>query len=235
MDSHAASERAPETDPTTVLGLIHDTVKQVDCIGYLAKRLVEEGMSRGDSIASDASSIRQLTREITSRLRGFLDAAVADRPCADQHATVDQILDHATQLIAIAHPAAVVETTASTSARRTSLPRAVADLLVPLLDNAITHGASPHPTRLIAALAGDRLSLTVADSGPGMPPHTLATCQQLGFSTGPRGRHHGIGLAAVASLTAHMGGTLRIESEPGRGTAVTLELGVVSLQRGARS
>lgn len=116
-------------------------------------------------MVSDATPIRALTRETTARLRGFLDTALVSSPCGDHDGIVERILDHATQRITIAHPAMRIESTASTVARCTPLPRAVAYLLVPLLDDAITHGASPHPTRLIAVLAGDRLSLTVADSG----------------------------------------------------------------------
>ncbi len=224
MEIHVETDKHAELDTLAVLGMIHDTVKQVDCIGYLAKRLGERVESGGSSSNSDANAIRHLSQEITSRLRRFLDTNVAAIDSTDPYAPVRELLDHARHLIAIAHPTAVIESTTSASAASTPLPRATADLLVPLLDNAITHGASPHPTRLVTALARDRLTITVADSGPGMPPETLAACQQLGFTTGPRGHHHGIGLAAVASLTRHMGGTLRIESEAGRGTAVTLEL-----------
>ena len=189
MESQTGSTRPSEVETLAVLGLIHDTVKQVDCIGYLAMRLSEGAPSRTTSTRSDAQAIRHLTQEITQRLRRFLDSSITPEKGNDHYTSVREILAHACHLIAIAHPTAIIESTTSDSAASTPLPRATADLLIPLLDNAITHGASPRPTRLVTALAADRLSITVADSGPGMPPGTLAACQQLGFTTGVRNHH----------------------------------------------
>lgn len=62
--------------------------------------------------------------------------------------------------------------------------------------------------------------LVVQDNGPGMSPEVLARCTELFFSTKAMGS--GIGLALCHRVLAEAGGSLRIESEPGRGTRVAV-------------
>ncbi len=64
---------------------------------------------------------------------------------------------------------------------------------------------------------GDRVKVTVRDSGTGMTEEVRRNCLQPFFTTkGDRGT--GIGLAMVNSAVAKFGGTLDIESAPGEGT-----------------
>lgn len=69
---------------------------------------------------------------------------------------------------------------------------------------------------------GDALRLEVTDQGVGMTPEVLARCRELFFTTKRSGS--GIGLALTAQLVEDAGGRLDIESEPGRGTRVTITL-----------
>ncbi len=64
--------------------------------------------------------------------------------------------------------------------------------------------------------------LAVADDGPGIPPELLGKVQEPFFSTKSGGT--GLGLAICRALAWQNGGGLEIESLPGRGTRVTLEL-----------
>jgi signal transduction histidine kinase len=52
----------------------------------------------------------------------------------------------------------------------------------------------------------DRVEITVLDTGPGIPPKTLATIFEPGFSTSPR--HKGLGLHIVRSIVESQGGTV---------------------------
>jgi PAS domain S-box-containing protein len=69
---------------------------------------------------------------------------------------------------------------------------------------------------------GPCISLRVHDTGPGMDPETRARMFDPFFSTKFFGR--GLGLSAVLGIARGHGGAVRVETEPGRGTAVELLL-----------
>ncbi|MBA3675955.1 MAG: PAS domain S-box protein [Sphingosinicella sp.] len=71
---------------------------------------------------------------------------------------------------------------------------------------------------------GDYICVSVADTGTGMTPEVLARATEPFFSTKPTGKGTGLGLAQVYGIARQSGGTLRIESEAGKGTIVHLLL-----------
>jgi PAS domain S-box-containing protein len=79
--------------------------------------------------------------------------------------------------------------------------------------------------RISAALTDDgRIRLIVTDDGVGMPPEVRARALEPFFTTKKRGLGTGLGLALVRGIVTSAGGTVGIESEPGGGTTVNLDL-----------
>ncbi|HEU0097605.1 MAG TPA: PAS domain-containing protein [Allosphingosinicella sp.] len=72
--------------------------------------------------------------------------------------------------------------------------------------------------------AGEFVRITVADTGQGMPPDVLARAIEPFYSTKPLGKGTGLGLAQVYGIAQQAGGTLRIDSEVGKGTSVDILL-----------
>jgi PAS domain S-box-containing protein len=70
--------------------------------------------------------------------------------------------------------------------------------------------------------AGEFVSVSVGDTGEGMAPDVLARATEPFFSTKPLGKGTGLGLAQVYGIARQSGGTVRIQSQPGRGTLVDL-------------
>jgi signal transduction histidine kinase len=66
--------------------------------------------------------------------------------------------------------------------------------------------------------------LALADTGQGMPPEVLARAFEPFFTTKEVGKGSGLGLAQVYGFAQQAGGSVRLESEPGRGTIVRLLL-----------
>jgi PAS domain S-box-containing protein len=66
------------------------------------------------------------------------------------------------------------------------------------------------------------VSVSVRDTGCGMPPEALATLFQPLFTTKARGI--GLGLVVVKNLTEANGGTIKVESVIGQGTTFTVAL-----------
>lgn len=78
--------------------------------------------------------------------------------------------------------------------------------------------------RKVGLTGGPFVCLTVIDTGEGMSEATLARAQEPFFTTKGIGKGTGLGLSMVQGFTVQSGGAMRIQSEPGRGTKVTLWL-----------
>jgi signal transduction histidine kinase len=66
------------------------------------------------------------------------------------------------------------------------------------------------------------VTLTVQDDGCGIPPESLNQVFDPFFTTKKRGQGTGLGLTVVAHVVRNHGGRVELESEPGRGTRVTV-------------
>ncbi|MEQ1565135.1 MAG: ATP-binding protein [Myxococcota bacterium] len=102
----------------------------------------------------------------------------------------------------------------------------IEQLLTNLLANA--RDASPDGGEVVISTAvvpherGSRLRLVVTDTGCGMTPSTLDRVFEPFFTTKPRGT--GLGLATVFKIVSGLGGTVAVNSSPGRGTTFEIEL-----------
>jgi signal transduction histidine kinase len=72
--------------------------------------------------------------------------------------------------------------------------------------------------------AGDYVRIALRDSGAGIDAATLARVMDPFFTTKPAGKGSGLGLSMAQGVAAQSGGGLAIESQPGRGTTVTVWL-----------
>jgi two-component system cell cycle sensor histidine kinase/response regulator CckA len=79
--------------------------------------------------------------------------------------------------------------------------------------------------------AGDgrpEATIVVEDTGQGIEPARLARVFEPFYTTKPKGVGTGLGLAVVAQSVRSGGGTVSVESEPGRGTRFTIVLPAVA-------
>ena len=73
-------------------------------------------------------------------------------------------------------------------------------------------------------LRGDVVKLSVIDSGTGMAPEVVARVFEPFFTTKDIGKGSGLGLAQVYGFARQSGGTVRIETALGQGSAIALLL-----------
>ncbi|HYS17597.1 MAG TPA: response regulator [Candidatus Binatia bacterium] len=79
-----------------------------------------------------------------------------------------------------------------------------------------------------------RISLAVADSGPGIPAEIQTRIFEPFFTTKPPGEGTGLGLSLCRRMLEEHGGVITVESEVGQGATFRLELPVVSRPASAR-
>jgi len=102
--------------------------------------------------------------------------------------------------------------------------RAVARALRGLLRNARQASGSGAGIRVHAERTGDMLQLAIEDNGPGMAAAVQARVGEPFFTTREAGRGMGLGVFYARTVTDQLGGHLRIDSTPGRGTTVHVHL-----------
>lgn len=68
------------------------------------------------------------------------------------------------------------------------------------------------------------ITITVSDTGPGIPPSVLPRVLEPFFTTRPPGEGSGLGLSVAHRIVADHEGALTVTSVPGQGTAVLIRL-----------
>lgn len=204
--SHAALTEAMRRDAARaerdrLARTVHDGVLQT--LSYIHRRAGDLG---GEAASLGAMAGEQ--ERILRTLVGQHDLDVVDRAVAgdaDLRAALRHIEGEQVQLVA---PAAPI-----------MLPRRVSDEMVAAveaaLDNVRKHAGTSARTWVLLDADGKDVSVTIRDSGQGLPEGRLeeaATQGRLGVSSSIRGR------------LQDLGGTARISSGPSGGTTVELRL-----------
>lgn len=152
-------------------------------------------------------------------------------PVARQEFNVADVLNRAHAAIALAARAkalAVRLEIASPSLTMRSDPNRIEQILTNLLSNAVKYTDTGWIEFGCRRTNGD-VEFFVADTGPGMTPEELEIAFEP-FKPGRAGKgrsdSHGLGLAICHKLTTRLGGSLSVESEPGRGTRFVVRLPV---------
>ncbi len=97
-------------------------------------------------------------------------------------------------------------------------------LLLILLTNAVDAVGAGGEIWVAGRQRGQRLELAVRDNGCGIAAANLPRIFEPFFTTKPAGSGTGLGLAIAHNIAQEHGGDIRVASEPGAGTTVTVEL-----------
>jgi len=104
----------------------------------------------------------------------------------------------------------------------------IKQVIMNLLSNAVESMAGEAVKRLtiktFAKLEENAVGLVVADTGPGIPKETISKIFEPFFTTKKKGKGVGLGLSVVYGIINEHGGTLFVDSEPGKGTRFSITL-----------
>jgi two-component system sensor histidine kinase RegB len=111
-------------------------------------------------------------------------------------------------------------------------PRALAQAVRVLVANA--QDASPAGAEVLVRADADAagLRIEVRDRGAGMSADVLARVGEPFYTTKPPGQGMGLGLFLARSVIERLGGELRLDSAPGRGTTAIVRVPVTPATRG---
>ena len=93
-------------------------------------------------------------------------------------------------------------------------------LMISAANTLVAPGVKGEPEKL----SGECLAITVSDTGDGMPPDVTARAFEPFFTTKDFGKGSGLGLSMVYGFVRQSGGSIRIESASGKGTAIHILL-----------
>lgn len=106
--------------------------------------------------------------------------------------------------------------------------RALKQIAVNLMSNAVKFTPDGGEIKVRARIVGDGVLLRIVDSGIGIPPEALAKLgrpfEQVESHDTKSHQGSGLGLAIAKSLATMLGGSMRLRSRPGAGTAVFVRL-----------
>jgi signal transduction histidine kinase len=104
----------------------------------------------------------------------------------------------------------------------------ITSVIYNLLDNALKYGGSKPEIKVELAATPQEFKLRVEDNGIGISPEYANKVFEKFFRV-PSGDHHnikgyGLGLSYAAHVVHQHGGTISVESQPGKGSAFTIKL-----------
>lgn len=218
---------------TLASGLAHEIRNPLNSLN-LNMQMLEEEIEEGGS-APTGKRLLAITRSELSRLERLVSDFLAyakPRPLEMEEMPAVRPLERVREVLAgeIQKRGARVEVhDASGGARVRVDPGQINQLLLNLAQNALaaTEGTGRTPVlELAAARHGALVALSVKDNGVGIPPEERERVFEIFYSTRKGGT--GLGLAIVDRIARGHGGRVRVESEPGSGTTVTVELPAVA-------
>jgi signal transduction histidine kinase/CheY-like chemotaxis protein len=201
--------------------------------------LLREDIESGP-LAEHASKITQAAARCARIVHNFLTLA-RQHPPERVSVHLNSIVEEALELLA--YPLQVDSIDIDLQLAK-DLPALLADphqlhqVMVNLITNA--HQAlreMPPPRRLTLTTRADstrrRVLLDVADTGPGIPPELLARTFEPFFTTKPPGVGTGLGLSLCRGIIEEHGGSIRVQSQQGRGAVFRIELPVEAVSTSA--
>lgn len=105
-------------------------------------------------------------------------------------------------------------------------PEPLGQVVGNILVNAADAIADKGTITVSTALQDGMVSLTIADTGRGIPAENLQRIFNPFFTTKGGGRGTGLGLSIAASIVKYLGGTITVNSIPGAGSSFTVLLPV---------
>jgi signal transduction histidine kinase len=225
FDHESSSRPAATENPDAVTRLAarmaHELNNPLDAVlrfVSLAQRKARAGdYSDIDRYLSDAQFGLQRMTEILRELMdiGRRAEGILAKP---QPLPVPDLVAHAIRTTAALAEQKSVSVTFDNQLPANTAPRfelRLSQVIANLLKNAIEASSENAPVSVMASISGNRILITVQDSGPGIADALKPDLFVPFTTTKPNGAGHGLGLTISRELLIPLGGSLSIENRPG--------------------
>jgi signal transduction histidine kinase len=188
------------------------------------KALVQLGL-RNPAEAASRERLEVVDREVSRMqeiLQNYLSFTRPLQAAQPRRVELGPIVSDALLVLSARADEARVRLYAAGDAAIEADPRRLKEALLNLVANAIE--ATPPGGEVVVEVrpAGEDAEIVIRDTGRGMPAETLGRIGTPFFTTREEGT--GLGVVLARSVIAQHGGSLRYDSEPGRGTSVSVLL-----------
>jgi C4-dicarboxylate-specific signal transduction histidine kinase len=213
-------------------GVAHELNNPLNNIGLFVGNVIDRivlGEVEAERVVSDLEKAMDQVRkatEIITHLRTFGRAA----PISLEPVAVGDILERALSLMNEQLRVRLIEVEVEAAAEELvvlgnaiQLEQVVINLLTNARDALVD---VPERTIRLASTRtkGDRVRITVADSGPGIPPGLEQRIFDPFFTTKEVGMGTGLGLSITYGIVKEHGGSIEVTSRPGEGACFEIEL-----------
>ncbi len=232
---HARADQADQSRRELIVNASHELRTPVASISAHVESLLKPGREMDEEtrkylsvVAAETDRLESLVDDVLVLARGDAGELHVDVRPVDVSAVIDRVCE---TLVPLARRERNLSLVHSSQA---GLPRAMADrdrlaqVLSNLIRNSVNHTPDGGIISVDAALVGDRVTISVSDTGVGMEPGELARIFDR-FYRADRSRARvtggsGLGLSIVRDLLNAMGGSIAADSTPGQGSVFRVAL-----------
>lgn len=201
--------------------IAHDLKNPLYCIREFAQFIEEE--HDPERIKEYSQEILKADKYLTSIVEGL---TTYTRSTGSEHESVhvSDLLDQAVKMSRFATISNAVEVVCNY--RPVPTMRADSSELLQIFVNLITNAVQAMNGQgrltLKTDVEGDKILISIGDTGPGIPAAYLPKLFTPFFTTKERGIGTGLGLSIVQTLVKKYGGDITVESEEGKGATFTI-------------
>ncbi len=206
-------------------GVAHEVNNPINTIINCAQ-LIRDGDAPEDNckvIIEEGERIAEIVKDLLQFARDD-----SDRP---QPTSLNEVVQRTLRLISenfkrhgVTLTVDVPEDLPQVKARPQQIQQVLLNLMINAKDALLAEARDPRLVSLSAAIDGHGVRLTVADNGPGIPPHLGPRIFEP-FVTTKRARGGtGLGLSISKSIVEGYSGTIDVDSKPGEGAAFRIWL-----------
>ena len=208
---------------TLASGILHDINNPMYVILGFAENLLEE--MDPAAVQDQASEVLQAAKRIITICKDLNLYAHHSTPKQCVPVNLTQQLEEAMKVAKFASGLENMKIVRDYSADPVILarPEAIVQICVNLIMNAL-QAMNGQGTLTLGARSTDQLvSISIGDTGPGIPPEKMDKIFEPFYTTKPPGQGTGLGLHSVRALVQEYGGQVLIQSTMGQGTTFHLE------------
>ncbi|MEW6246883.1 MAG: ATP-binding protein [Nitrospirota bacterium] len=211
---------------TLASGMAHEIGTPMNVIlgraEYLLERVTEEPIKK--SLQIIVTQVERITR-VMNQLLAFARRRPVDRRPVDLRETIEGSLEMFQERLA-RHGIRIEKSFRDDCPKVRADADQMSQVFINLVMNAIHAMPEGGTLRVGLTRSNGTVRLTVADTGHGIAQQDLAKIFDPFFTTKETGKGTGLGLTVVKGIIEEHGGSIQVESEPGKGTTFTISLPV---------